>query len=198
MLERDDGSVQVAYKTAHALMKRLGADRRWYKGIFYTDIHEKPEVIEYRKKYLERVTELELRVEPWHIVPVEEFQKIRSPRRTCVLERARAGAVVRRQWQRDAELDRTVAAALALLVLREPVRGVVAADAIFPHAPLQNKSLVGGGGVVRVGIANAEGGVPPPGVAANGLGGVPRQRPVIIGPLRSVFEGVTHKSVLGK
>ena len=28
MLLRDDGSVQVAYKTAHAWMKRLGADRR--------------------------------------------------------------------------------------------------------------------------------------------------------------------------
>jgi len=78
-LARSDGSVQVARSTAHVWMKRLGADREWFKGGgFYTDLHENEEVIAYRREYLKRVTELELRVEAWHIVPVEKFRKIRS------------------------------------------------------------------------------------------------------------------------
>lgn len=77
-LKLNDGSAGVARSTAHAWMKRLGADRQWYHGDFYTDIHEKPEVVAYRKVYLERSTELELRVKAWHIVPIEEFRTIRS------------------------------------------------------------------------------------------------------------------------
>ena len=45
---------------------------------YYTDNHEKPEVVEYRRKYVERQMALELRKPVWVQVPIAKYEEIRS------------------------------------------------------------------------------------------------------------------------
>jgi hypothetical protein len=64
---RDGGdfTFTISHTTAHAWMLRAGAERGWFKPGYYTDIHEREDVVLSRVRYLEFDRELSLRDKLW-------------------------------------------------------------------------------------------------------------------------------------
>ena len=73
-----EGNYTICASTARTWMHRVGASREWFRSGTYTDVHEKPEVIESRMEYLKLNAELQLREPTWVQMPREEYESKRQ------------------------------------------------------------------------------------------------------------------------
>ena len=73
-----EGNYTICASTARTWMHRVGASREWFRSGTYTDVHEKPEVIESRIEYLKLNAELQLREPTWVQMPREEYESKRE------------------------------------------------------------------------------------------------------------------------
>ena len=76
--EGEGGHRRVSRSTAHAWMKKCGAERVWHKPSFYTDMHERDDVNAYRREYLARSAELDLRTPVWLTFGIDQYNDMRE------------------------------------------------------------------------------------------------------------------------
>ena len=76
--EGEGGHRRVSRRTAHAWMKKCGAKRVWHKPSFYTDMHERDDVKAYRREYLARSAELDLRTPVWLTFEIDQYNDMRE------------------------------------------------------------------------------------------------------------------------
>ena len=80
---QEDGSYKICRDTARVWMKRAGALRGWYKPGYYTDVHEREDVILDRIEYLKLNRHLAWRTALWVVMtPVGPSKSCPGPRFT--------------------------------------------------------------------------------------------------------------------
>ena len=73
---KKDGKYCVSRPTAYEWMKKAGAERGWYKANYFTDVHERADVVRDRKEYLRRDVELDMRTPVWVVLTEDDYKKL--------------------------------------------------------------------------------------------------------------------------
>ena len=74
---KEDGTFKIARSTACMWMHRAGAERGWYRNSYYTDMHERDDVVEDRIRYLRRCKHLSWRTAVWLQLRPNELNGLR-------------------------------------------------------------------------------------------------------------------------
>jgi len=74
----EEGKYTISKTTAHNWMLRCGAEQNWFRPGYYTDMHQRPDVIEMRIEYLYYDRKLCERTPSWVQIPKHEYDTLRQ------------------------------------------------------------------------------------------------------------------------